>query len=179
MKTTFKLVLTTLAILVSINCVSQNWSIQNVEYLDAQSSQIYTSIYGCPTILDYSCYTDGGCYSTEGAPLPWGEFNGNIDKTYFVGGDCYTLSLDIDINMVNTDDQVLIYEPDNNNNMVVTAVINGNCGFENYSYIYKNVSSYRAAYVYIRVIKTSPDDPSLYNNSYYTFRGICWWCSRN
>lgn len=152
----------------------------HIYYLDDQESQQYTSIYGCPTVLDYSCYTLGGCYSTEGAPLPWGEFNDYIDKTYFVGGDCYYLTLDIDFNMIPTD-QILIYEPNINGNMVVTAVVYGTCGFENLTYHYKNVNINREAFVYIRVLKTDPDgdNPSSYSNSYYTFRGVHWWCYRN
>ncbi len=117
----FFIVLLLFSVILTSNATNDFYPTSQISYLDDQESQEYTLIYGCPTVLDYSCNTLGGCYSTEGAPLPWGEFNGYIDKTYFVGGDCYDLTLVIDFNMIPTD-QILIYEPNNNGNMVVTAV---------------------------------------------------------
>ena len=171
------------SVVLASNAINDCYPTNTISYLNDQESQYYTSIYGCPTILDYSCYTSGGCYSTEGAPsLPWGEFNGYIDKTYFVGGDCYDLTLNIDFNMVSTD-QILIYEPNINGNMVVTAVVHGSNGFENLIYNYKNMNINREARVYIRVLKAylyeEDDDPSSFSNCYYSFRGVFWWCYRN
>lgn len=84
--------------------------------------------------------------------------------------------------MVSTD-QILIYEPNINGNMVVTAVVHGSNGFENLIYNYKNMNINREARVYIRVLKAylyeEDDDPSSFSNCYYSFRGVFWWCYRN
>ncbi len=143
--------------------------------ISASESNALIMEYGYPVNINYSCIRYGGCYTTEGAPLPWGEFNGYIDKTYFIGGDCVNFRLDIDVNMVEGADKVLIYELDYNYNLVVSAVIHGHSQFRNVYYDYQHILPNREAFIYLRVIKNSDDDPSFYDDSYYNFRGIYWW----
>ena len=154
------------------------------------SSQIDTTIsqyesdalmvqYGYPANTDFSYCTSGGCYSTEGAPLPWGQFNGIVDRTFFVGGDCLDFELELNVCMA-SGDRVLIYELDDSNNLVVTAVINGNGDFLMTSYCYKHFKPNREAFVYVRVLKVSDDTPDEYvdYDTFYMFRGIWWMCYR-
>ena len=176
MKTHFKTLIVIIFTLFSTNALLN----AHVEYVSTAMSDALIMEYGYPVNIDYSYYWTGGCFSTEGAPLPWGQFNGEIDKTYFIGGDCNDFWLDIDFNMISGDDKVLIYELDYYNNLVVTAVINGCNDFENLEYSYQHMLINREAFVYLRIIKTSADVPSLYyNDSYYMFRGIYWWLHSN
>lgn len=172
MRTHFK---TVIFLFIAIFCFCSQLNAKEVDYVSNATSDALIMQYGYPSSIDYSNAWTGGCYSTEGAPLPWGKFNGIIDETYFIGGDCSNFELDIDFNMISGNDKVLIYELDYNNNLVITAIINGENKFENYEYEYQNFIPNREAFVYLRIIKSSKDDPSLYINSFYYFRGIYWW----
>ena len=143
--------------------------------------------------IDYSFTDAGGRYSTEGAPLPWGTFNGEFTKNYFVGGDCLNMSVYFNVN-ITPDDYIYIYEKNYQNEWVWTGYINyineqAPVSIQSFSYQLKYPGSQypgsigygKEGYIIVRVVKQGQDldIPELYPyGGYNTFIGVYWWCTR-
>lgn len=142
--------------------------------------------YGVPNNFDYTCSWGGGPYLVEDDPN--GDFLGQFDKTFIVGGDCYRLKMDFCV-MITDCDLAIIYEKPNPNINAyeITGVIsNYSLGlpipqYTNTQYISKYQSPGHV--VYVRVIKSSGDSvtdyyplPNTNTSSFYVFRGFYWDC---